>query len=132
MRDSAEENSLSKAVLRCSADKMTADGRVSYFPSFEIMMDELRDYRWYDRDLVHPSPPAVDYIADRFAETVGSERFLAFWKRAGELSREYRHRPVLPESAEWQEFTAARERKRNTLAGEFPRVDGLKKKNGKK
>ncbi|MGB4848473.1 MAG: GSCFA domain-containing protein [Saprospiraceae bacterium] len=70
LRDGIEENQLSKSTLLLAIDQhlknQTHDG---YFPAYEIMMDQLRDYRFYARDLVHPSPLAIDIIWDIFAET---------------------------------------------------------------
>jgi len=67
MSDGAHANALSKAHLLAAVEAV-ADGRTEYFPAFEIMMDELRDYRFYAEDLVHPSPAAVGYIWERFVD----------------------------------------------------------------
>ena len=64
--DGAHSNSLSKASLLLAAEAIKA---ADYFPAFEILMDELRDYRFYAEDLVHPSPAAVSFIWDRFLES---------------------------------------------------------------
>lgn len=68
IRDGLHENQLSKATLLQAIDKMV-HGTWSYFESFEIMLDELRDYRFYADDLVHPSSMAVNYIWERFVDT---------------------------------------------------------------
>lgn len=65
IRDGLHENQLSKATLLQAVDQLQA----SYFPSYEIMLDELRDYRFYADDLVHPSSMAVNYIWERFVDT---------------------------------------------------------------
>ena len=65
IRDGLHENQLSKATLLQAVDQLKA----SYFPSYEIMLDELRDYRFYADDLVHPSSMAVNYIWERFVDT---------------------------------------------------------------
>lgn len=76
--DGLAANSLSKATLRLAADQICQHSSTPtdastcstfYFPSFEIFMDELRDYRWYAADMLHPAPQAVDYIWERFRET---------------------------------------------------------------
>lgn len=64
IRDGLHENQLSKATLLEAVEKLA----VTYFPSYEILLDELRDYRFYADDLVHPSPLAVNYIWERFIE----------------------------------------------------------------
>ena len=64
------ESQLSKAVLQLAADTLVQEGngKVDYFPAYEIMNDELRDYRFYKADMLHPSDQAVEYIYERFAE----------------------------------------------------------------
>lgn len=73
IKDGLHENQLSKATLLQAIEQLTIpfrDGQeVGYFPAFEIMLDELRDYRFYADDLVHPSNMAVEYIWNRFVET---------------------------------------------------------------
>jgi hypothetical protein len=73
------ENSVSKALLRLAAHEITQEfpGQVTYFPAFEIMMDELRDYRFYEKDLIHPNEIAVDYIWQKFKETYFSSELVA-------------------------------------------------------
>ena len=70
-RDGMMENSVSKATLRLAANEIAKEfpDQVTYFPAFEIMMDELRDYRFYEKDLIHPNEMAVDYIWEKFKET---------------------------------------------------------------
>lgn len=70
LRDGIEENLLSKSTLLLAIDQhLKNQAHDGYFPAYEIMMDQLRDYRFYARDLVHPSPLAIDIIWDIFAET---------------------------------------------------------------
>lgn len=70
IKDGLHENQLSKAtLLQAVEDLRTQLSAISYFPSYEIMLDELRDYRFYAEDLVHPSPVAIQYIWERFVET---------------------------------------------------------------
>lgn len=70
IKDGLHENQLSKAMLLMAVEAISHQhSAVSYFPSYEIMLDELRDYRFYADDLVHPSSLAVNYIWERFADT---------------------------------------------------------------
>ena len=73
IRDGLHENQLSKATLLQAIDQMVhgkwTNGKLHYFEAFEIMLDELRDYRFYADDLVHPSSLAVNYIWERFVDT---------------------------------------------------------------
>ena len=67
IKDGLQENQLSKASLLLAIDQLTRnDPRITYFPAYEIMMDDLRDYRYYEKDLIHPSRIAVEYIRNCF------------------------------------------------------------------
>ena len=68
MADGAHANQLSKGILLIAADSVTDGERIVYFPAYEIVMDELRDYRFYAEDMVHPSAQAVDYLWERFCD----------------------------------------------------------------
>jgi hypothetical protein len=94
-RDGMMENSVSKATLRLAAHEIAQEfpGQVTYFPAFEIMMDELRDYRFYEKDLIHPNEIAVDYIWQKFKETYFSRELIAVdlaWER---IRSTLEHRP---------------------------------------
>ena len=100
VKDGLHENQLSKATLLMAVEQLTSqDGRsdrVSYFPSYEILLDELRDYRFFADDLVHPSSLAVQYIWERFVETFCTPQTrnqmaieLKHWKQT-------QHRPLHP------------------------------------
>ena len=69
IKDGLHENQLSKATWLQAVEQLRDEANVDYFPSFEIMLDELRDYRFYADDLVHPSSMAVSYIWERFVDT---------------------------------------------------------------
>ncbi len=106
---------LSKSALLLAADLLTKrfPEEVSYFPAYEIVNDELRDYRFYREDMLHPSDQAVEYIWERFRETYfgkATERFLAEWEP---IRKALAHRPFDPENEEYQKFLAeAREAER--------------------
>jgi hypothetical protein len=72
--DGAHANQLSKGSLLLAADAVADGERIVYFPAYEIVMDELRDYRFYAEDMVHPSAQAVDYIWERFIDFALPER----------------------------------------------------------
>ncbi len=102
---------LSKATLLLAIDSLvkaqpTAPGaqRLSYFPSFEILNDELRDYRFYKPDMLHPSDQAVDYIFERIVSTYFSDATVAFLKEWKPIREALNHRPLHPESEEYQRF----------------------------
>ena len=118
-------SALSKAVLLLAADRLVADypDVVEYFPAYEIVNDELRDYRFYAEDMLHPSQQAVEYIWERFAEAFFSEdtrRFLEEWRPIKEALA---HRPFRPDSDEYKEFLAATMRKAELLARKYPDME---------
>ncbi len=93
---------LSKATLLLAIQQTTAD----YFPSYEIMNDELRDYRFYKEDMLHPTPQAVAYIFERFCDTYMSKEattYMAEWKPIREALA---HKPFNPDSTEYKTFIA--------------------------
>lgn len=103
--DGMEENSLSKAVLRVAIDKICRQhNEVVYFPSYEIMMDDLRDYRFYAEDMVHPSSVAVDYIATKFFDASLSEQAKRLMPKAMAIVQAAQHRPLNSQSAEYKNF----------------------------
>ena len=98
---------LSKARLLLAVDAVcAADERSVYFPAYEIVLDELRDYRFYARDLLHPSDTAVEFIAERFADWCFSPALCRFAAERARLMRAQNHRPLHPESDEHRAFRA--------------------------
>lgn len=102
------ESGLSKATLLLAADRLVKryPQVVTYFPAYEIVNDELRDYRFYKEDMLHPSDQAVEYIWEKFRATffgTASEQFLAEWKPIKEALG---HRPFNPDSEEYKAFLA--------------------------
>ena len=79
---------------------------VAYFPAYEIMMDDLRDYRFYEKDMLHPNQEARDYIWKKFAACYfdkGTSEFISEWAK---LSKALKHKPFHPESKQHKEFLA--------------------------
>lgn len=105
IRDTLELNTVSKASLRLAVHQWCEKyPHVSYFPSYELLLDDLRDYRFYGRDLLHPSEEAEDYVWHKFAQTYFSEKTLQFIKEWQGLRRALAHRPFNPASAAHQQF----------------------------
>lgn len=110
---------LSKAVLLLAADKVVREhDMVEYFPAYEIVNDELRDYRFYREDMLHPSDQAVEYIWQRFGDTYFSEHTLSFLEEWRPVKAALGHRPFNADSEEHKEFL------RKTMA----KADALKAK----
>ncbi|MFI3258683.1 MAG: GSCFA domain-containing protein [Rikenellaceae bacterium] len=107
--DGLAENSLSKATLRVAIEEVVAalGERVSYFPSYEIMVDDLRDYRFYEGDMLHPSSLAVEYIWERFSEVALSAESREILPRIQKIVRAAAHRPINPKSEAHQNHCRA-------------------------
>lgn len=128
-KDGAHENTVSKGTLHLAVDMLKKHfERVDYFPAFEIMMDELRDYRFYATDMLHPSEQAVDYIWQRFSETYFSDETRQLEKELEQLRADLNHRPLHPDTREYQLFLESVEKKKNGLIEKHPflriRLDG--------
>jgi len=104
-KDGAHENQLSKATLLLSVEKLqNSYENVLYFPAYEILMDELRDYRYYGEDMLHPSSLAVDYIWEQFSEALISETEFEVMDMVGKLNIMRSHRPIFPQSDSFKKF----------------------------
>lgn len=101
------ESQLSKATLLLAADKVVKeDAAAIYFPAYEIVNDELRDYRFYAADMIHPSVQAVDYIYERFEDTFFSKETHQMVREWAPIKAALNHRPFNPESEEYRQFLA--------------------------
>jgi hypothetical protein len=123
IKDGFIENNISKshliAAIHSSNFQLPAS---SYFPSYEIMMDELRDYRFYAEDMLHPSQMAIDYIWERFSENYISTTCFPIMQEIETIQKGLAHRPFNPDSASHQEFSKNLIKKMNTLASKFPQI----------
>ncbi|MFI3292824.1 MAG: GSCFA domain-containing protein [Rikenellaceae bacterium] len=107
--DGLPENSLSKATLRVAIDEFMRwhPQRVNYFPSYEIFMDDLRDYRFYGDDMVHPSSVGVDYVWEQFCGVAISKSANDLMSKILNIIRASEHRPYNPESDAHKQFCRA-------------------------
>lgn len=105
LKDGVTENQLSKSTLILAIHNLVNEfDNVSYFPSYEIMMDDLRDYRFYNDDMTHPSAIAVDYIWNEFKETYIDSNVGDLMLKVMKINQAISHRPFNPESATHQKF----------------------------
>ena len=98
---------LSKATLLLAVNTVVSDfaaDNVAYFPAYEIINDELRDYRFYASDMLHPSEQAVDYIWERLVAAYFSPEAKAFLEEWRPLKQALAHKPFNPESSEYRAF----------------------------
>lgn len=93
-KDGMAENQVSKSTLRVAADIVSKQfENVHYFPAYEIMLDELRDYRFYEADMIHPNEQAQDYIWERFMATYFDQELQTIVKKWDSIYRTLAHRP---------------------------------------
>ena len=126
IKDGLHENQLSKAILLQAVEALgqsCAEARVSYFPAYEIMMDELRDYRFYAEDMVHPSSQAVEYIWQRFVETYINKDTQMEMRVLNQLWRDQHHKLLHPESKEAQTFMQRLEQRKEQLQKQYPWIE---------
>ncbi len=127
LKDGFMENQLSKAHLISAVHKIlqlsNKTESVSYFESYEIMMDELRDYRFYAEDMVHPNKVAIDYIWEKFKEAWISETSYPMMTQVAALQKDLKHRPFNTQSKEHQSFLEAVALKISYLKGQYPFMD---------
>ncbi len=123
LKDGLHENQLSKAALLLAVDHVCKHfGNAYYFPAYEILMDELRDYRFYKEDMVHPTEQAIRYIWGRFADFAIDPKEKPAMKAATELKQMLQHRPLFPEGEAYRKFELMKEQKISELKMDFPMV----------
>lgn len=116
---------LSKAVLLLAADKVIKkEGeRVYYFPAYEIVNDELRDYRFYKADMLHPNEQAVEYIWEQLVATCFSAEAKQFLEEWRPIKEALAHRPFHPKAAAYQDFIKKTKEKAKMLELKYPNIE---------
>lgn len=106
LRDGAHDNQKSKATLLLAIDRIIRDnpGCCHYFPAYEIVLDELRDYRFYAEDMAHPSTTAIEYIWECFCNSYFSKETIAINEAVEEILRALGHRPFDGQSEGYRQF----------------------------
>jgi hypothetical protein len=108
LRDGIHENNLSKATLLLSVNEIIADSKnCYYFPAFELVNDDLRDYRFYKQDMAHPNEQAIDYVWQKFSETYFSESTIQLNRQLEKLHQAMQHRFLQEESESVLNFKKA-------------------------
>ncbi len=121
LKDTAHGNNLSKSVLLLAIEELCENFKNAvYFPAYEILLDDLRDYRFYAVDMVHPSEVAVQYIWQKFSETYFDEESLVYFKEVKQLNNDLNHRPFFPDSEEFGSFLKSLNAKKISLAFKYP------------
>ena len=117
------ENTQSKSHLIAAIHTLVNEQDVSYFPSYEIMMDELRDYRFYAEDMIHPNKTAINYIWRKFIDTWFSEETKSIMKEIDEIQKGLLHRPFHEDSKLHQQFLLKLEQKKSSLQERLPFIN---------
>ncbi|OIP84424.1 MAG: hypothetical protein AUK44_02555 [Porphyromonadaceae bacterium CG2_30_38_12] len=124
-KDGATENNISKGILLQAVQALAQKHeRVDYFPSYEILVDELRDYRFYANDMLHPSTVAIDYIFEKFSACFFSKNTTLLLKELYAYRTSILHRPIHPTTQESQNFREALNEKRLSLESQYPFLVG--------
>lgn len=124
-KDGAHENNLSKSTLLLAIDRLKKRfEQVRYFPAYEIQLDELRDYRFYASDMLHPSDVAVDYIWQRFSQTYFNPITQRVKKDVELLVSDLSHRPLQPDSEEFKKFCINVEKRKTAIIHSYPFLSG--------
>ncbi|MEI2737536.1 MAG: GSCFA domain-containing protein [Chitinophagaceae bacterium] len=124
IRDGIVENNRSKARLIESVHYIDAKFESAYyFPAYELVIDVLRDYRFYDVDLVHPNYPATEFVLEKFAATCIDDEAQQLMEEVRKIVIARRHKPFQPETKAHQQFLAAHFEKVKLLQGKYPFLD---------
>ena len=123
--DGLEMNSLSKAVLRVAINNVVRSHKewVSYFPAFEIVIDDLRDYRFYTADMVHPTDVAIEYIWQTFQATYFDDHSTQAIARCERVSKRLKHRPMSNNPEVVERFNADTQAVIANLKKEYPYIN---------
>ncbi len=128
--DGLHENNLSKSVLHLATDNIIKQNQnCSYFPAYELVIDELRDYRFFKDDLVHPSQMAVNYVWEKFCATFFDEDTMLLNEAIKKVRNAAHHNPFNAKSETHQKFVAALLETITKIQEDFPFLDFEEEKN---
>ncbi len=124
LRDGFEANQLSKSLLYVAIKECVAKHpQVSYFPSYEYVLDDLRDYRFYDNDLVHPNTAALDYVWEKLKATFFREETKQVLKRVEKINSRLKHKLFNPDTVSAKTFLKETNQLINGLQNDYPDID---------
>ena len=123
LKDGLHGNQLSKSTLLLAVNEVCDRyDNAHYFPAYEILLDELRDYRFYKEDMVHPTDQAVRYIWEKFVDFAINPSEKPAMQAAMELKQMLHHKPLFPDSETYRKFELFRNQKVTELAQRFPNI----------
>lgn len=123
IKETLHGNQISKATLLLAVNQLVQEFRnVEYFPAYEIVTDELRDYRYYAEDMVHPSTTAIDYIWERFLEWCLDADDEPIMKKVFKINAGLSHRPLRADSDEYRRFRAKLNEDIRDITEKYPNI----------
>jgi hypothetical protein len=125
LKNGAHDNQISKSILILAVDKLTRlfPDRCFYFPAFEIVLDELRDYRFYEKDLCHLSETAIDYVRKVFFDSMFDEQEMKIMQEIEKLNLARAHRPFNTDTDMYRKFVETTDAKEAGLKKLYPCLD---------
>ncbi|MBX2894380.1 MAG: GSCFA domain-containing protein [Cyclobacteriaceae bacterium] len=120
LKDTFELNQVSKSALRLACYQIEQEKLAAYFPAYEIMMDDLRDYRFYERDMIHPSAEAREYINQKFSDRYFTPDTLRLLQTLKEIQKALAHKPFQLTSVAHQNFLKDTLRKLESIQHQLP------------
>ncbi len=120
-KDSAHGNQISKSILLLAIEKLKLQfENIWYFPAYEILLDELRDYRFYKTDMLHPNETALNYIWKRFSESTLSDEARHYYKEAKKIQLARQHKLIGHPSSSFKQFVQQTIENINRLSDQYP------------
>ena len=123
LREGFVENNRSKAILIQTVHELTNEQNCFYFPAYELIIDDLRDYRFFAEDLVHPNYAATNYVWEKFVLTVVDEASQSIMAAINELNAAMSHKPFNPTSDAHNKFLKIHLGKTKKLAEQYPYIN---------
>ncbi|MBN1186333.1 MAG: GSCFA domain-containing protein [Bacteroidales bacterium] len=128
-KDGAINNQVSKSILLLAISRLIKEfDYVNYFPAYEIMMDDLRDYRFYDEDMLHPNSSAVEYIWQRFCETYLDKKTMEIIGECEKIYKAMQHKPFNINTTAFLDFNKNMIKKIQDMQVKYPFLDLVKEK----
>lgn len=125
--DGLHGNQVSKSTLHLSVEAICAGmpDIVQYFPAYEIMMDDLRDYRFYTSDMCHPSDMAINYIYEIFSQTYFAADTISLAEKCRKYTMRLKHRPMTDDAVAIAQFNQATEDYGKQLIRSYPYLSSI-------
>jgi hypothetical protein len=123
-KDGAHGNQVSKSVLFLAVEELLGHpSKPGYFPAYELVMDDLRDYRFYDDDMLHPSSSAVSYIWEKFSECYFDKKTMELWNEVVKITKAFNHRLAGASEMKKKEFAESMLRRITIIKNKIPSLD---------